>query len=88
MDHNKRIEEGTEKYMNSDEEENEENELGCKSEEKYNLFFEKNRNTFEDEGILGKVGSLSEELANIGHIDSSETSEDSPEGKLRSKQNV
>lgn len=62
--------------------------MGCKSEEKDNLFFEKNQNSFEDEGILGKVGSLSEELANIGHIDSSETSEDSPEGKIRSKQNM
>lgn len=26
------------------------------------------------------IGSLSDQLANIGHIDSSETSDDSPEG--------
>ena len=45
----------------------------------------KEHTNFLEEDTLGRkkfIGSLSDELANIGHIDSSETSDDSPEGMI------
>lgn len=47
------------------------------------MFFDRTGEYYEEDGQTDHkdyVGSLSEDLANIGHIDSSETSDDSPEG--------
>ena len=66
-------------FSDTDEEvDDEEEELESKMEESDNMSLKE----LETEATAGKkfVGSLSEELANIGHIDSSETSDDSPEG--------
>lgn len=48
-----------------------------------NIFYKQSYGYYEEELVeKDYVGSLSEDLANIGHIDSSETSDDSPEGNI------
>lgn len=74
--------EKNEKSESEEEIEEEEEELESKMEESDNISLKEHSNLLEEEIVVGKkfVGSLSEDLAHIGHIDSSETSDDSPEG--------